>query len=179
MARYAKVENGQVARTGNPPKVVYDPQLDEHIKLDSEVKRNIYGWYFVHRPQITDPTKVHGAPVYDAVEGKVSLEVVDRVYEDVRDENGDVVMTALEAMKAQRLKDIERIKMAVREDAVDWIIERFTTNGQWSAAERKVFNDFYAQLDTWRGQVNAATDVKELHRMVFDPSSHREKMRNL
>lgn len=76
-------------------------------------------------------------------------------------------------------REVARLKEIVRADAVDWVIKRFTTNGQWSQEDRKVFSDFYAQLDAWEQEVDTYTDVKALHKKVFDTSTHRQKMRDL
>lgn len=76
-------------------------------------------------------------------------------------------------------REVARLKEIVRADAVDWVIKRFVTNGQWSQEERNVFTDFYTQLATWESEIDTATDIKALHRKTFDVTTHREKMRGL
>ena len=178
---WAKVKNNEILWEGKKlPKSLYDPITDKHIKLDTEARREQFGYYRVKEPTITDVSKVKGSKKYfDSVNKVVTWTVVDRDYSDYTDDISGETIKQIDNYKVQKLNELDALEAELWNLAIGFIVRKNVLNDNWSAAERKNFQDVYDDIGTWRAEVNAETDAKTAHLKTFDASTHRQKLKNM
>jgi len=144
------------------PKSVYDADLDKHIDLLNYALKKKYGYYKVEKDRITQPSKVYGEVVFDAQTDRAYYQIVDRVYSDIRDDEGNLIKTALEARKDELLFELKSYRKKAYEEGkqMDDYYKDVGRNNERQALQAKVA-ELYQLHEKIRAQIEALTTIDD------------------
>lgn len=159
---WIKVENNTVVgKVRQTPKSVYDPQLDEHVNLDTLDKRNQYGYHRVFTPKITK-AQMLGDIVYNSTESRWEYEVKAQPFDDVVDMDGNFVEKAIDQIRRTKLRELREAMDKVQRAARPYSQRMKDTNKPLPAQFTQQRAALYTRFAELEAEINDETDVAKL-----------------